>query len=86
MKGYGHYRSPWLLVILLILGGIFGSLIGQTLGGIQQLAFLNQGIYIGLPDTKLNLDILTLTFGCTFKVNWVGLLGFIIAFVIYRRL
>ena len=87
MKGYGqHYRSPWLLVILLILGGISGGLIGQALGGIQHLAFLNQGPSIGLPVTTLNLDFLTLTFGCTFKVNPVSILGFILAFIIYLRL
>ncbi len=87
MKGYGqHYRNPWLLVLLLILGGIVGSFIGQALGNVQHLAFLNQGIYLGLPDTKLNLDILALTFGFVFKVNWIGLLGFIVALIVYERL
>lgn len=87
MKGYGqHYRSPWLLVLLLVLGGIFGGLAGQALGGVQHLAFLNQGAYVGLPVTTLNLDFLTLTFGFTFKVNTVSLLGFILAFIIYLRL
>jgi riboflavin transporter FmnP len=87
MKGYGqHYRSAWLLVILLILGGIVGGLIGQALSSIHHLAFLNQGPGIGLPATTLNLDFLTLTFGFTFKVNPVSILGFIVAFIIYLRL
>jgi hypothetical protein len=50
------------------------------------LAFLNQGPGIGLPVTTLNLDFLTLTFGFTFKVNPVSILGFIAAFIIYLRL
>jgi hypothetical protein len=87
MKGYEQrYRSPWLLVILLILGGILGGMIGHALSGIWNLALLNQGIYTGLPVTTLNLDFLTLTFGFTFKVNIVSILGFIAAFVIYLRL
>lgn len=87
MKGYGQrYRSAWLLVILLILGGLAGGLIGQALSSVHNLAFLNQGPGIGLPATTLNLDFLTLTFGFTFKVNPVSILGFIVAFIIYLRL
>ena len=87
MKGYGqHYRNAWLLVILLILGGIVGGLIGQALSIVHHLAFLNQGPGIGFPATALNLDFLTLTFGFTFKVNPVSILGFIAAFIIYLRL
>ncbi|HHW39553.1 MAG TPA: DUF4321 domain-containing protein [Syntrophomonadaceae bacterium] len=86
MKGYGQYRSPWLLVILLVLGGIFGGLIGQALGSIPALAFLREGRSIGLPVTTLNLDVLAFTFGFTFKANLISLLGFIAAFAIYRRL
>jgi hypothetical protein len=87
MKGYGqHYRSPWLLVILLILGGILGGLVGQALSGVQQLAFINQGPIVGLPETMLNLDFLAITFGFTFKVNPVGILGFIGAFLLYLHL
>jgi hypothetical protein len=87
MKGYGHYRSLWLLLILLILGGIFGSLIGQALGGFNHLAVLNQGPYIGIaPPTTLDLNFLTITFGFTFKVNPVSFLGFIVAFLAYLRL
>jgi hypothetical protein len=87
MKGYGqHYRSPLLLVILLILGGLLGGMIGHALSGVWNLAILNQGIDTGLPTTTLNLGFLTLTFGFTFRVNLVSILGFIVAFIIYLRL
>ncbi len=86
MKGYGHYRSPWLLLILLILGGIAGSLVGQVLGGIPHLALFNVGPYVGIEPTTLNLSFLSLTFGFNFKVNLVSFLGFIVAFIIYLRL
>lgn len=86
MKGYGRYQNPWLLVILLILGGIFGSLLGQALGHIPTLAILQEGRSIGLPVTTLNLEVLAITFGFAFKVNLISLLGFIVAFAVYRRL
>lgn len=87
MKGYGrHYRSPWLLVILLVLGGILGGLVGQALSGVQHLAFINQGPSVGFQASTLNLDFLAVTFGFTFRVNPVGILGFIAAFLVYLRL
>ncbi|MEG3069165.1 MAG: DUF4321 domain-containing protein [Syntrophaceticus schinkii] len=82
----GSYRSPWLLVILLILGGILGSLIGDLLSGIPALRILATARSIGLPVTILHLDVLTLTLGFTVKINLFGVLGFILAFLIYRRL
>ena len=89
MKGYGqyHYQSAWLLVILLILGGIFGSWIGQALNSLYHLAFLNLGFNTGLPVTSLEMEaFLNLTFGYAFKVNPVTLLGFIAGLIIYLRL
>ncbi|NPV29296.1 MAG: DUF4321 domain-containing protein [Firmicutes bacterium] len=86
MRGYGNYRSPWLLVILLILGGIFGSLIGEALGAIPALAILREGRSIGLPVNTLDLEVLALTLGFTIKVNLISLLGFIAAFFVYRHL
>jgi hypothetical protein len=88
MKAYSHsqYQSPWLLVILLVLGGIFGSLIGQALGALPGLGFLGQVHSVGLPVTKLDLDVLAFTFGFTVKANLVSLVGFVVAFFVYRRL
>lgn len=82
----GSYRSPWLLVILLVFGGIIGSLIGETLSGIPALRVLATATSIGLPVTTLNLNVLTITLGFTIKINLFGVFGFILAFLIYRRL
>ncbi len=82
----GNYRSPWLLVILLIIGGILGSLMGDLLAGVPGLKMLAMAKSIGLPLTTLDLDVVTLTLGFTVKINLFGILGFILAFVVYRRL
>jgi hypothetical protein len=86
MKSYGSYKSPWILIILLVIGGIFGSIVGQALGSIPALALLSKGREIGLPVTTLDLEVLAISFGFTFKVNLISLLGFALAFFVYRRL
>lgn len=86
MRGCGQHKSPWVLVILLILGGIFGGLVGHVLGTIPVLAVLQEGRIVGLPITTLDFEVLAVTLGFTFKVNLISLLGFVIAFFIYRQL
>ena len=86
MKVSAGYRSPWLLVILLVLGGVFGSLVGDVLSGTPALGFLGTARSIGLPVTTLDLDVITLTLGFTVRVNLIGLIGVVLAFLIYRRL
>jgi hypothetical protein len=82
----GNYRSPWILIILLILGGIIGSLIGDALSGIPALRVLATSTSVGLPAATLQLDVLTLTLGFTAKINLFGVIGLILAFLVYRRL
>jgi hypothetical protein len=87
MKSSGiNYRSPWLLVILLILGGICGSLLGDALSGISTLNFLHHSRSLGLPVTRLDLGVISLTLGFTFQANLMSLLGFVAAFLVYKRL
>ena len=72
MKGYGqhHYQSLWLLVILLILGRIFGGWVGQAHGQLFPSGLSRTwGSMSDYLSTTLNLDFLNLTFGCTFKVD-----------------
>jgi len=76
-----------ILILLLILGGIIGSFIGdaivktwpagQVLGRMQNLGFA--------PFT-LDLKVFSLTLGLMFHVSIFTLLGFIIAYALYRKL
>lgn len=77
-------RNMLSLLLLLLIGSIFGSLIGQVLG--PQVPWLNLGQSIGLKPTTLNLAVLTLTFGFTFKLNVAGIIGFLIALLFYSKL
>ncbi|MFZ7102310.1 MAG: DUF4321 domain-containing protein [Peptococcaceae bacterium] len=79
------FKSPWILVILLVIGGLIGTLLGQTLG--QYLPILNTGFQpIGLQPTTINLVVLTVTFGLILKINVASIIGFLLAMFIYFRL
>ena len=79
------FKSPWILVILLIIGGLIGSLLGQTLG--QYLPILKTSFDpIGLAPATINLQVLTITLGFLIKVNLASIIGFLIAIFVYFRL
>lgn len=79
------FKSPWVLVILLIIGGLIGTLLGQTLG--QYLPILRTSFQpIGLDTTTINLAVITITFGLIIKINVASILGFLLALFIYFRL
>jgi len=79
------FKSPWILVILLVIGGLIGSLLGQTLG--QYLPVLKTGFQpIGLEPTTINLVVITITFGLIIKINVASIIGFLLALFIYFRM
>ncbi|MEW5761613.1 MAG: DUF4321 domain-containing protein [Bacillota bacterium] len=77
-------RNPWLLVVLILLGGLAGSALGQLLA--PTFPFLGQALRAGLEPSTLNLQFFTITFGFSVKVNVLTLLGFILGYVVYRRI
>ena len=85
MKGYNSARNPWILLILLVVGGLIGSLLGTAFKDL--LPILNYSFpAIGLAPTTINLLVITITFGLILKLNLASVIGFIIALVIYFRL
>lgn len=78
-------KNPWILLILLIFGGLIGALLGNTFG--SSLPILNQGFSnIGLKPTTVDLAVITITFGLTLKVTVASIVGFIIALFVYFRI
>ncbi len=85
MKGFKSYQSPWVLVLLLIIGGLLGSIAGQLLGA--QLPMFTKPLVVGInPPTTINLYVVSLTLGVTLKVSLATVVGFLLAYVIYRKL
>lgn len=76
-------KDKWMLIILLVIGSIFGTLIGELLKDF--LPFLYYGEIIGLSPTNIDLAVLTITFGMTLKLNIATIVGFFIALFLYSR-
>jgi len=84
-------RGVGLLLLVVVAGLIVGSLLGEILGSLlpHGLAqdLISKGPVIGLtPPASLDLRFLALTFGLSFKVNLVGVVGIVLAAFTLRRL
>ncbi|TCL70949.1 uncharacterized protein DUF4321 [Hydrogenispora ethanolica] len=79
-------RAHWLvLVILLLIGFIFGTILGQILR--PYLPFMAVGASANMTPQTLHLaDAFSLTFGFKVNLNLATILGVAVAFFIYRRL
>lgn len=78
------YGSNWLLVILILIGGLAGSAAGDALTPV--LPWLKSTSLIGLKPSTLDLRFLNLTFGFTFSLGPLTVLGMILGYIVYRRI
>lgn len=77
-------RNLWILIIMLIIGGMAGSALGQMLS--PTFPVLGNFTSVGLEPGVLNLLFLSVTFGFTLAIGPLTLLGFLIGYLIYSRL
>ncbi len=85
LRAYSAKKSLWLLLALLVIGGLIGSLLGSAFG--EYLPILRQGFpTIGLAPTALDLVVIKLTFGLQMSLNVAGIVGFLVALFVYFRL
>ena len=80
-------KNKWSLLFLILAGIVLGGFIGQLLGGMSGFQWLNYGQSFGLTSPViLDLGIVTLTFALTIKITIGGILGIVLAILIYRLL
>jgi hypothetical protein len=85
MAGRSVGKNNWALVLLVLAGIVIGGFIGQLASGISALSWLNYGQSFGLSSPLvLDLGILALTFAFTIKITIAGILGIILAIIIYH--
>lgn len=72
---------------MILAGVVLGGFIGKLASRISALSWLNYGQNFGLSNpVVLDLGILVLTFGLTIKITIAGILGIVLAIIIYRLL
>ncbi len=76
-------RNPWVLILLLVIGGLAGSAIGQALA--PSFPFLGTLGTAGLEPGVLDLYFLKITFGFSIAIGPLTLLGFLLGYIVYRR-
>ena len=69
-----------LLLIGLVLGGVIGELFRDTLN------ILSYGKSIGFSTFTVDLSIIELTLGLKMHINFAGVLGILIAFLIFKKI
>lgn len=74
----------FLLLIFLLIGLIFGGIIGDYLS--QYIEILNYSKSIGISDFKMDLSIISLTFGFKMNLSLASVLGLFLSIILYRKL
>lgn len=86
--GKQNYRGYGYLFILLLIFGLAGGIIGEILGNsFNSLSFLKKEFMLGLSKPfTMDLKLMTFTFGITFKVNILTVIGLILGFIVYKKM
>lgn len=84
-------KSPWVLLLFIVLGGLLGSILGEILrifappGTIQNIfsKALTPGIH---PPMVIDLLFLTITLGFSLKMNLLTFLGIVLGLYLYKQI
>lgn len=80
-------KNVWILIIFLLAGLVIGGLLGEIARNVDFLWWLSYGEEFGLTTPlTLDLSVITLTFGLTFKINIASIIGMAVAIFIYRKI
>jgi hypothetical protein len=74
----------FLLLVFLLIGLVFGGIIGDYLS--QYIEILNYSKSIGISDFKMDLSIISLTFGFKMNLSLASVLGLFLSIILYRKL
>jgi hypothetical protein len=81
-------RNPWwVLTVILLFGGLVGSVIAEAVAGYPVLGFLAREVRVGIdPPVTVNVRVVQLTFGGLVRLNLAMVVGVVVAVWIYRLL
>ncbi len=79
-------KNIWILILFILCGIVVGGLIGELASRVDFLWWLSYGQSFGISQpVELNLSVITLSFGFTFKITISSIIGMILAIFIYRK-
>ena len=80
-------KNYWVLLLLVLAGVVLGGFLGELASNVSFLSWLSYGQSFGLhKPLVLDLGILVLTFGLTIMITIAGIIGILLAILIYRLL
>lgn len=80
-------KNAWALLLLILAGVVLGGFIGELTKNVGWLSWLSYGQTFGLETPiVLNLGIIILTFALQIKITIAGIIGILLAILIYKLL
>lgn len=81
-------RGSGYLILLILLCGLAGGALGEAIGqNFKNFAFLKHYTAIGMNSpVTINLKLISLTFGISFNINILSILGMIFGYFIYKKM
>lgn len=79
-------KSGWILLLFLLSGLVIGGLLGELASKVDWLWWLSFGEEFGLQEPiKLDLKVMTITFGMMIRINVASIIGVLAAVFAYRK-
>ena len=79
-------KSGWILLLFLLSGLVIGGLLGELASKVDWLWWLSFGEEFGFQEPiKLDLKVMTITFGLMIRINIASIIGVLIAIFAYRK-
>jgi len=80
-------KSGWILLLFLLSGLVIGGLLGELATKVDWLWWLSFGEEFGLQEPiKLDLKVMTITFGLMIKINVASIIGVLVSIFAYRKI
>jgi len=81
------YPGWQIFILLLVLGGIIGGWIGDAIVTLWPAAsILGDTQSVGIPGFSVDLGVINFSLGFMMHINLLTIAGFIVAYIVYKRL
>ena len=80
-------KNVWILLVFILSGIVVGGLLGELASKVDWLWWLSYGQSFGLSQPiTVDLSVIQLTFGLTFKITISSIIGMVLAVFIYKKM